>query len=152
MTYAARPSGRNVVFAVDMPYPLLQSWYNIVNSKANKEHTSSTRNQHHNLSYCDLFESCIPCDAFSLVEDVRIRQDINEFLRKRVLSVIDAYKHTKGRKRLLFNGLKRRFHLFEENIKSVQAIKDENKFLRDEILEGRKQYANLEQELEKLCC
>ena len=34
LTYAARPSGRNVVFAVDMPYPLLQSWYNIANSKA----------------------------------------------------------------------------------------------------------------------
>lgn len=41
--------------------------------------------------------------------------------------------------------------MFEENIASVQAIKDENKFLRDEILEWRKQYANLEQELEKLC-
>ena len=148
-----------------MPYPLLRSWYDIVNSKKstnhtsssgcsvepNEENTSSTRNQYHNLSYCDLFESCIPCGAFSLVEDVRIRQDMNESLGKRVLSVMDAYKHTKGRKRLLLDGLKKRFHVFEENIASVQAIKDENKFLRDEILEWRKQYANLEQELEKLC-
>ena len=76
---------------------------------------------------------------------------MNESLRKRILSVMDAYKHTKGRKRLLLDGLKKRFHVFDENIASVQAIKDENKFLRDEILEWRKQYANLEQELEKLC-
>ena len=123
LNYAARPSGRNVVFAVDMPYPLLRSWYDIVNGKKstnhtsssgcsvepNEENTSSTRNQYHNLSYCDLFESCIPCGAFSLVEDVRIRQDMNESLRKRVLSVMDAYKHTKGRKRLLLDGLKKRF-------------------------------------------
>ena len=165
LNYAARPSGRNVVFAVDMPYPLLRSWYDIVNGKKstnhtsssgclvepNEENTSSTRNQYHNLSYCDLFESCISCGAFSLVEDVRIRKDMNESLRKRVLSVMDAYKHTKGRKRLLLDGLKKHFHVFEENIASVQAIKDENKFLQDEILEWRKQYANLEQELEKLC-
>ena len=85
------------------------------------------------------------------LKNVRIRQDMNESLRKRVLSVMDAYKHTKGRKRLLLDGLKKRFHVFEENIASVQAIKVENKFLRDEILEWRKQYANLEQELEKLC-
>ena len=75
LTYTARPSGRNVVFAVDMPYPLLRSWYDIVNGKKstnhtsssgcsvepNKENTSSTRNQHHNLSYCDLFESSLWC-------------------------------------------------------------------------------------------
>ena len=96
LNYAARPSGRNVVFAVDMPYPLLRSWYDIVNGKKstnhtsssgclvepNEENTSSTRNQYHNLSYCDLFESCISCGAFSLVEDVRIRKDMNESLRK----------------------------------------------------------------------
>ena len=70
----------------------------------------------------------VPCGAFSLVEDVRIGQDMNESLRKRVLSVMDAYKRTKGRKRLLLDGLKKRFHVFEENIASVQAIKDENNF------------------------
>ena len=164
LKYAAKQHSKTVLFAVHIPYPLLRSCYEVVYSKnslndsfnsgcsseSNKESTSCTGNQYHYLNYCDLFESCIPCGVFSLKNDVKIRQDINESLRKRVSYVVDAYKHTKGRKRLELDNKKKRFHVFEEYITSVQAIKEESKCLRDEMLEWRKQYASLEEELLRL--
>ena len=102
------------------------------------------------MSYCNLFESCIPSGAFSLVRDVKIRQDIEQSLRKLVLAVRDSYKRTKRRKRLQLDDQNKRFHVFEEYITSVGDIKEENKVLRDELLEWRKKYATLEDVLEKL--
>ena len=40
--------------------------------------------------------------------------------------------------------------MFEEYLTLVQAIKEENKFLRDEMLERSRQYPSLEQELTRL--
>lgn len=143
-----------------MPYPLLRRWYELMNSTKSTTDTSSSglaesmenisTTDSGKLSYCDLFESCIPCGAFSLVTDVKVRQDIEDSLRKRVLAVRDAYKRTKGRKRLQLDDERKGFHVFEEYITSVENINEENKLLQDEILEWRKRYSPLEQELEKL--
>jgi hypothetical protein len=31
LKYAAKSNSKNIVFAVDMPYPLLRSWYEVIN-------------------------------------------------------------------------------------------------------------------------
>jgi hypothetical protein len=141
---------------------LVQKLYAVINGTKSTTDTSSFINsaeegisgqsgtQSEKLSYCDLFESCIPGGAFSLVRDAKIRQDIEESLRKRVLAVRDPYKPTKGRKRLQLDDQNKRFHVFEEYITSVRDIKEENKVLQDELLEWRKKYSTLEDELEKL--
>ena len=66
------------------------------------------------------------------------------------MAVRDPYKPTKGRKRLQLDDQNKRFHVFEEYIASVRDIKEENKVLQDELLEWRKKYSTLEDELEKL--
>jgi hypothetical protein len=130
LKYAAKSNSKNVVFAVDTPYPLLRSWYEVINSTKSTTDTSSlgsaeegisgqSGTESEKLSYCDLFESCIPSGAFALVRDVKIRQDIEESLRKRVLAVKDSYKRTKGGKRLQLDDQNKRFHVFEEYITSV---------------------------------
>jgi hypothetical protein len=161
LKYAAKSSSKNVVFAVDMPYPLLRSWYEVINGTKSTTDTSSlgsveegisgqSGTVREKLSYCNLFESCIPSGAVSLVRDIKIRQDIEQSLQKHVLAVRDSYKRTKGRKRLQLDDQNKRFHVFEEYITSVGDIKEGNKVLRDELLEWRKKYATLEDELEKL--
>ena len=59
---------------------------------------------------------------------------------------MDSYKHTKGRKRLQLDSKKIRFHVFEEYVTSVQAVK-ETKFLQEEMSEWSNQYVSLELEL-----
>lgn len=149
LNYAAKSNSRNIVFSVDMPYPLLRSWHDIINSKSSIEDTT-TGTGSGTFSYCDLFESSIPCGVFCLTRDKEIRRDIEESLRKRILYVRDTYKRTKGRKRLQLDGQHKRFHVFEEYILSAGNIIEENRLLRDEISEWKKGYTNLEHDLQKL--
>ena len=41
LKYAAKSNSKNIVFAVDMPYPLLRSWYEVINGTKSTTDTSS---------------------------------------------------------------------------------------------------------------
>ena len=63
---------------------------------------------------------------------------------------IIASKTKGGSQRKELNSKSRRFHIFEEQILYIQDLKRENEFMKDEIAEWKRSYANLQEESKKL--
>ena len=164
---AAKAATRNVILAVDIPYPLLKAWYDFIanqrkekgknegnNTDRGEGSSSSFRNDDQKVrefTYTDLFENSIPQNCFAIREDQHTRAEVEESLRIIASKVHVLYGKTKGgSQRKELNSKSRIFHIFEEQILSIQDLKREDEFMKDEIAEWKRSYANLQEESKKL--
>ena len=98
LAYAAKTVTRNIILAVDVPYPLLKLWHDFIKTQKNdRNHTygngepscSTPSNLHMHESnmklsytYVDLFDYSVPGNAFVISSDEKIRLEVNESFRK----------------------------------------------------------------------
>ena len=167
LAYAAKAVTRNVILAVDIPYPLLKAWYDFIATQKEESRKDKGINidggegsssslptddlKTREFSYTDLFENSIPQNCFAISEDQQTRDEVEESLRKIASKVHVLYSKAKvGRKAMELNSKTRRFHIFEGQILSILDLKRENEFMKDEITEWKKSYANLQEERQKL--
>ena len=169
LAYAVKAATRDVIFAVDIPYPLLKAWHDIITSQKkerapnNAQNTdggedpsssssSCTQNQQFkNFSSVDLFEHSIPENGFAISQDQQIRGEMDQDLRISATKVHALYGKSKGgTKRKELNSKTKRFHIFEGQILSVKELIRDNYFIKDELAEWKKNSANLQEEKEKL--
>ena len=88
---------------------------------------------------------------FAISEDEQIRGEVNQNLRMIATKTHALYGKAKGGRKIMeLNSKNRRFHIFEGQVLSVQDLKRENEFMKDEIVEWKKNYANLQEDKEKL--
>ena len=80
LKYAAQQSTRNVLFCVDIPYPVFKMWHNIIENK-----TSEAWGKR---SYTDLLEMGIPAEAFTFLDSPNIRKETHNSLTKICGSVV----------------------------------------------------------------
>ena len=93
LKYAAKSSSRRVLFAVEIPYPILRFWNDLVEDKdSHKDLSSNDIDTGDKISYIDLLEQAIPNGVFAFRDSSDIREDINESLRKICSSVKSLYK------------------------------------------------------------
>lgn len=140
--YAAKTVTRNIILAVDVPYPLLKLWHDFIKTQKNdRNHTygngepscSTPSNLHMHESnmklsytYVDLFDYSVPGNAFAISSDEKIRLVVNESLRKICGKVQSEYAKAKGtRRKEELNSKKKRFHIFEGQTESVQELRQE---------------------------
>ena len=116
LAYAAKANSRQVIFSVDIPYPLLKLWQECMVIQKLRQQTTeddaavqnddscpcqSNDLQQPNLDYFDLFEYSIPGNSFGITNDKGIRSEVNTSLRKIAGLVNIAYSKAKsGRKRI----------------------------------------------------
>ena len=167
LAYAAKAVTRNVILAVDIPYPLLKAWYDFIATQKEESRKDKGINidggegfssslptddlKAREFSYTDLFESSIPQNCFAISEDQQTRDEVEESLRKIASKVHVLYSKAKGgSKAMELNSKTRRFHIFDGQILSILDLKRENEFMKDEITEWKKSYANLQEERQKL--
>ena len=167
LAYAAKTVTRNIILAVDIPYPLLKAWYDFIatqrkergKDKGNTDRGEGTSSslptddlqKAREFSYTDLFENSIPQNCFAISEDQHTRDEVEESLRKIASKVHAFYGKAKGgSKTMELNSKTRRLHIFEEQILSIQDLKRQNEFIKYEIAEWKKSYVNLQEEREKL--
>ena len=88
LAYAAKTVTRNIILAVDVPYPLLKLWHDFIKTQKNdRNHTygngepscSTPSNLHMHESnmklsytYVDLFDYSVPGNAFAISSDEKI--------------------------------------------------------------------------------
>ena len=88
---------------------------------------------------------------FAISKDEQIRGEVDQNLRIIAATVHALYKKTKGGTKIKkLNSRNRRFHIFEGQVLLVQELQKENNFMKDDIAEWRKSFANLQEEKEKL--
>jgi len=166
LAYSAKAVTRNIVLAVDIPYPLLKLWNDFIKTQKNHGHDSTCDNgepscstssnlhmheAHIKLSYVDLFEFSVPGNAFAISSDEKIRLEVNESLRKICGKVQCEYAKAKGtRKKEELNSKQKRFHIFEGQTESVMELRQEISIIEDEMAKWRKSYSNLQEEMNKL--
>ncbi len=89
-TYAARSTSKDILFAVDIPFPLLRAWYNLVVLKKPfqtsctcdpKKISINLPSNFPQFTYIELFEFAIPGNSFGLTPDQVVRSEINNSLR-----------------------------------------------------------------------
>jgi len=85
-------------------------------------------------------------------EDQQTRGEVEDSLRIIASKVHVLYGKTKGgSKSMELNSKSRRSHIFEEQILPIQDVtKKQNEFMKDEIAEWKRSYANLQEESKKL--
>ena len=114
LAYAGKTVTRNIILAVDIPYPLLKLWHDFIKTQKNDGNNtcdneeascSTSSNQLHmhesnmKLSYVDLFDYSVPGNAFATSSDKKIRLEVNESLRKICGKVQSEYAKAKGTRR-----------------------------------------------------
>lgn len=113
LTYAAKAATRNVVLAIDIPYPLLKAWYDFIATQKKERGRIRVKSlvevrfyQVHcqpmiidkvkEFSYTDLFRNSIPQNCFVISEDQQISCEVEESLRLIATKVHALYGKTKG--------------------------------------------------------
>ena len=155
--YAAKADVNEVIFAVDIPFPLLKEWHKILASSraegtsgqnfstgSRDEQYGSTENSR-KIDYVDLLEHCIPCGLFAFTDDESIRNEISVHLSKLAGTVVQLYKKTKGRARKDLDEKVKKFHVCEGQVKSVREFHEEMESMRDEIKEWKAKHKDLEE-------
>lgn len=138
--YAYNRGSDEVVFSVKIPYPLLKLWHEFVQED---QHSSK-------VNFVDLLEWSVPGNAFVFITDDEVRSKINENIRKIAGSVFQKYKTTKGRARKELDERNRIYHVREGEIKTVEQWREEIGSLRNEVVEWRKMYVDLEKAKEEI--
>ena len=163
LAYAAKAVTRNVLFAVEIPYPLLKAWHGFL--KADRNEKPSSLNQGPSTSadlgesatkltytYTDLLEFSVPGNCFAISDDLAVREEIRQSLQKLAGAVISEYEKTpKGRKKQALKTKSKRFHIhIEGQTISVAEFKREIDLTKDELEEWKQKHNNLEMELKRL--
>jgi hypothetical protein len=147
MQYAAKAVTRNILFAVKIPYPLLKAWHKYLEDKKKLSVSFFDGPS----DYVDLLEMSIPGHAFCISNDKEVRAEINKNLGIIAGSIKGQYTNSRGsRKRKQLDERVRSFHLFEGQVADVTQMKEEIKFLNNELNEWKRNYKDLEEEVEKL--
>ena len=159
--YAAKQRARKVLFALDIPYPLLKAWHSFVmekparngNPTAANEGPSTSVNQEESpptYTYTDLLQFSIPGRCCAISKDPVIRNEIHSSLRRIAGAVSSEFKKTKGRKNQALKSKSKRFHIFEGQILSVAELKRKRDLLKGEIEEQKAKYNKLDLEVKTL--
>ena len=157
-----------VVMALAIPYPLWKAWYeyidqqkkksrrpnqtlNASNSSDSSDSNTSMDSHYRHWTYVDLLEFSIPGNMFLFSEESDIRSEVDESLRKIASSVKSEYRKAKGStKKKQLNSMVRKFHIFEEMIRSVKELDIENESIKDEMELWKKNCKNLQDKLDNL--
>lgn len=160
LAYAAQANSRTILFAVDIPYPLLKCWYDYITNKVWPEYEEVSRqNKQSNESfqpfldfdYVDFFELAIPGSVFGIRKEKTVREEVNNRLRRLASDVKCAYAKTKsGRKRKDMDQRVKRFHVLDGMALSVEDLQNEKENTDSELLKWKESYNNLKAEKEKL--
>ena len=93
LKYAGQLFSKKVLFAIDIPYPVLKIWHGIVESTTGKEaSTLSGSAWQIRKKYCDLLEHSIPDGVFAFRDCPEVRKEIDESLSKICGSLRSLYK------------------------------------------------------------
>ncbi len=121
-----------VVFCVDIPWPLLQLWRNLLEGTSDE-----------NANYIDLLNLTV-VDGWFVIK--RECERIDALLSKKSCDVKMAYKQTKGRKRKELDDKLYRLSVRRGEIDSNEVNKAEIKQCRDEAEMYKQKYSDLEKE------
>ena len=108
LAYAAKANTRKVIFAVDIPYQLIQLWQGYMVAKKVKPQTTEAGmdgngdgcpSHDYSLDYVDLFELSIPGNVFGITNNPTVRSEVNESLKMITAPVKSAYSKVKGGKK-----------------------------------------------------
>ena len=155
--YAEKADVNEVIFAMDVPFPLLKEWHKILASSraggtSGQYFSTRSRDGQHcstenscKIHYMDLLEHCIPCGLFAFTEDELICNEIGVHLSKLASTVVQLYKKTKGRARKDLDEKVKKFHECEGQVKSVREFHEEMESMRGEIKEWKAKHKDLEE-------
>ena len=102
------------------------------------------------MDYTFLLEAAVKGHVLSFTDDKAKRHEMNKGLATLAGSVANLFRKTKGRaKQELVNKVKK-FHGFEDQVKSWQSVETLVKKLETELEEWKKKYKNVEKEKEDL--
>ncbi|CAB3983662.1 Hypothetical predicted protein [Paramuricea clavata] len=159
LAYAAKATTKDILFAVDIPFPLLRAWYNLVVLKKPFQ-TSCTcdpkkiginlPSNFPQFTYIELFEFAIPGNSFGLTHDQVVRSEINNSLRVMAAKVYVEYGKNRGRKRQQLDLKAKRFHIFDGQTISIKQLEEENTLIHGEMQKWKERNSNLESEMRKL--
>jgi hypothetical protein len=158
-TYAARSTSKDILFAVDIPFPLLRAWYNLVVLKKPFQ-TSCTcdpkkiginlPSNFPQFTYIELFEFAIPGNSIGLTSDQVVRSEINHSLRVMAVKVYPEYGKSRGRKRQQLDSKTKKFHVMDGQTISITKLKQDKAFVFDELAKWKESNINLEVEIKKI--
>ena len=141
--YASKNLERNALFALAIPYPLLLQWHRTLSEKISQKISEL-------VDYTFLLEVSIKGNVLSFTDDKAKRHEINKHLAKIAGTAAAVYWKTTGRaKKQLENNVKK-FHVFEDQLKSWQSVGSEVKTMATEIEEWKLKYNNIGKEKEAL--
>ena len=151
LAYAAKAVTRNVLFAVDIPYPLLKAWHEFLSKAARQNISQSTGTSvdqgpstsgtsdevpPYTYTYTDLLEFSIPGNSFGIREDPTTRAEIHQNLQRLAGAVCSEYKMVKGgRQSQEVNKKCKRFHIYEGQTVDLMALQMQNELIQDELQE-----------------
>ena len=127
LKYAAKAVTRNLILALDIPFPLLKAWHEFLRSQK-KESKTAVESQPHDEPSTSASTS-----------------------GTRAGMVQNLYAKAKGgSKREELNSKVRRLHIFEGQTVSVPSLREENEAIRDELEEWKQSYKDLKSETKQL--
>ena len=129
-----------IALALEIPYPLLQRWYSMVNEN---------EYQGYSIDYLDLLNSWIPSKWFQISRETGFR--IQGRLRREASSVISKYKKATGsRKKEELNTSVLKLSILVSELVSVGKMEDDLHQANSALVEWREKCADLEKEKESL--
>ena len=139
LRYISKVLERKPIFALAIPCSLLLEWHRFLSEKSSQL-----------VDYTFLLEAAVKGHVLSFTDDKAKRHEMNKSLATLAGSVANLFRKTKGRaKQELVNKVKK-FHVFEDQVKSWQSVETQVKKLETEIEEWKKKYKNVEKEKEDL--
>lgn len=123
-----------ILFCVEIPWPLLLLWNNLRNSTSGQ-----------NVNYVDFLNSTVT-DAWVVVKSERVE----ERLRKQSAAVKNAFESTKGRKREQLNDKVYKLSVNRGETESIDQYKSEVDKSNEELEKYKKKCSDLEQERDNL--
>ena len=123
LKYAAKAVAKTktILFAVNIPYPLLRAWREL-KMKSPIQLSSVSNMDIDKYTYIELLEYSILGNSFAITPDKVIRSRINNPIRILASKVCGEYDRLKGRKRKELDAKTKLFHIFEGETASVKDI------------------------------
>ena len=161
--YSAKATSPDIIFAMDIPFPLLKDWHRIRVSSPDKQTLTSGENlstgsedeqaslglsapqRRRKIDFVDLLEYSIPCGLFAFTDDEAITDEISSHLSNLAGTVVQLYKKTEGRARKELNEKVQIFQVLKGHVKSVRELYKEIEYMRDEIQEWKAMHKDLEE-------
>lgn len=101
-------------------------------------------------TYTDFLEFSIPGNFFAISENPITRTEVHKHLQRLAGAVCSEYKKAKGgRQSLELSKKSKRFHIYEGQTVDLVELREQNKVIKDELLEWKKN-SDLESELKTL--